>query len=236
MSDLKGETEEKKEPQPVPPSEGTPPAEAGVPQPAPEGAAPEAPGPGPEAEPAGEPIPPNPNRRWYVVRVQTGRERGVKEAIEKLRNARGLQERIGDVLIPSEKRTEIKGGRRMTREVLLYPGYVFVSMEMSEDTWFAVRETPGVGDFLGLKDPIPLQEHEVAKMLHSVLEAGVEKPKVKMTFNVADTVRVREGPFENFEGKVLEINEKKGTVKVSMEVFGRATNVDIEYWNLEKID
>jgi transcriptional antiterminator NusG len=109
-------------------------------------------------------------------------------------------------------------------------------MEMSEDTWFAVRETPGVGDFLGLKDPIPLQEHEVAKMLHSAAEATEEKPKVKVSFNVGDTVRVREGPFENFEGKVMEINEKKGMVKVTMEVFGRATNVDIEYWNLEKID
>jgi transcriptional antiterminator NusG len=176
------------------------------------------------------------NRKWYVIRVQTGREKGVKEAIEKLRNARGLQARIGDVLIPSEKRTEIKSGKRQTREVLLYPGYVFVSMEMSEDTWFAVRETPGVGDFLGLKDPIPLQEHEVAKMLHSAAEATEEKPKVKVSFNVGDTVRVREGPFENFEGKVMEINEKKGMVKVTMEVFGRATNVDIEYWNLEKID
>lgn len=206
-----------------------------------EGSAPQPETPAPEALPqpqATEAAPEQPahNRRWYVIRVQTGREKGVKEAIEKLRNARGLQARIGDVLIPSEKRQEIKAGKRQTRDVLLYPGYVFVSMEMSEETWFAVRETPGVGDFLGLKDPIPLQEHEVVKMLHSVQEATEEKPKVKVAFSVNDTVRVKEGPFENFEGKVVEINEKKGAVKVSMEVFGRSTNVELEYWQLEKIE
>lgn len=190
----------------------------------------------PAAAPETPAEPPPHNRKWYVIRVQTGRERGVRAAIIKLRNARGLQARIGDVLIPSEKRTEIKGGKRQTREMMLYPGYVFLSMEMSEETWFAVRETPGVGDFLGLKDPIPLQEHEVVKMLHSVAETSEEKPKVKVSFSAGDTVRVKEGPFENFEGKVVEINEKKGTVKVSMEVFGRSTNVELEYWQLEKID
>jgi transcriptional antiterminator NusG len=207
----------------------------------PEAATPESPAPETAPQPqqateAPQAEPPPHNRRWYVIRVQTGREKGVKAAIEKLRNARGLQVRIGDVLIPSEKRQEIKGGKRATRDVLLYPGYVFVSMEMSEETWFAIRETPGVGDFLGLKDPIPLQEHEVVKMLHSVQEATEEKPKVKVAFSVNDTVRVKEGPFENFEGKVVEINEKKGAVKVSMEVFGRSTNVELEYWQLEKIE
>lgn len=172
-------------------------------------------------------------RKWYVIRVQTGREDHVKKAIERLKAARNLGGRIGEVIVPSEKRTEIKGGRRQVRQHKLFPGYVIVSMELSNDTWFAIRETPGVGDFLGLKDPIPLQDHEVEKLLKSI-KAAEEKPKVKVSFQLGDMVRVKNGPFENFEGSVEDINERKGLVKVSFVIFGRPTNVDLEYWQLEK--
>ncbi|HLG41809.1 MAG TPA: transcription termination/antitermination protein NusG, partial [Planctomycetota bacterium] len=172
-------------------------------------------------------------RKWYVIRVQTGREDHVKKAIERLKAARDLGGRIGEIIVPSEKRTEIKGGRRQVRQHKLFPGYVIVSMELSNDTWFAIRETPGVGDFLGLKDPIPLQDHEVEKLLQSI-KAAEEKPKVKVSFQLGDMVRVKNGPFENFEGSVEDINERKGLVKVSFVIFGRPTNVELEYWQLEK--
>lgn len=186
----------------------------------------------------GEPPPPpeDPSagrRKWYVIRVQTGREDHVKKAIERLKAARNLGGQIGEIIVPSEKRTEIKGGRRQVRQHKLFPGYVIVSMELSNDTWFAIRETPGVGDFLGLKDPIPLQDHEVEKLLKSI-KAAEEKPKVKVSFQLGDIVRVKNGPFENFEGSVEDINERKGLVKVSFVIFGRPTNVDLEYWQLEK--
>jgi transcriptional antiterminator NusG len=173
------------------------------------------------------------NRAWYVIRVQTGREEAVKTAIEKLKKARKLEDKIGEILVPAEKRTEIKAGRRQVRQHKLFPGYVIVSMELSNETWFAIRETPGVGDFLGLKDPIPLPEHEVHKLQASI-RAAEEVPKVKVSFHKGDVVRVKNGPFENFEGSVEEINERKGVVKVSMVIFGRPTNVDLEYWQLEK--
>lgn len=173
-------------------------------------------------------------RKWYVIRVQTGREEDVKEAIEKLKAARNLHDKIGDIMIPTEKVTEMKHGKRQTHERKLFPGYVIVNMEMSNDTWFAIRETPGVGDFLGLKDPVPLQPHEVQKLIHQA-QATEDKPKIKISFAKGDMVRVKEGPFENFEGSVEEVNEAKGKVKVSMIVFGRPTAVELEYWLLEKI-
>lgn len=189
-------------------------------------------------EPGVEALPKGPydeagGKKWYVLRVPTGREMSVKAAIEKLKRVRNLEEKIGEIIIPTEKRMEIRGGKKTIREVKLMPGYLIVQMEMSKDIWFAVRETPGVGDFLGLKDPIPLRESEVQR-LRSSAGAGEERPKLKVAFAVGENVRVKEGPFENFEGKVMEINEKKGAVKVSMEVFGRPTNVELEVWQLEK--
>jgi transcriptional antiterminator NusG len=173
-------------------------------------------------------------KKWYVVRVQTGKEERVKEALERLRQARNMQEAISEVIIPIEKIVELRGGKRHIKEKKLFPGYLLINMNMTKETWFAIRETPGIGSFLGLSDPIPLAEHEVERILRT-MQSEEERPKIKVSFQKDDIVRVKDGPFENFEGTVKEINEKKGLVKVSMVVFGRATNVELEYWQLEKV-
>jgi len=176
----------------------------------------------------------DPNRKWYVVRVQSGREEQVRDGLVRRVQAAGLTSKIFSVVVPTEKVTEIRSGRRTVRERKLYPGYIMIEMLQDKDTWFLVRETPGIGDFLGLKEPIPMAEHEVNKMLTDQTEAEEDRPKIKIDLQKGDSVRVKDGPFENFDGVVEEVDAKNGRVKVSITVFGRATPVDLEYWQLEK--
>ena len=189
----------------VPPEEGTPPASS------------------------------DPNLHWYVVRVQSGREESVKDGLLRRVNAAGLQPKITNVIVPTEKVTEIRSGRKTIREKKLYPGYIMIQMLQDKDAWFLVRETPGIGDFLGLKEPIPMAEHEVNKMLVDQTGAEEEKPRIKIDFQKGDTVRVKEGAFENFDGIVEEINSQKGLVGITITIFGRATRVELEYWQVEKV-
>ena len=178
----------------------------------------------------------DPNLRWYVVRVQSGREESVKDGLLRRVNAAGLVTKITNVIVPTEKVTEIRSGRKTIREKKLYPGYIMIQMLQDKDAWFLVRETPGIGDFLGLKEPIPMAEHEVNKML--VEQTGAEeneKPRIKIDFQKGDTVRVKEGAFENFDGIVEEINSQKGLVGITITIFGRATRVELEYWQVEKV-
>lgn len=182
-------------------------------------------------------IPPasDPNLRWYVVRVQSGREESVKDGLLRRVNAAGLNTKVTNVIVPTEKVTEIRGGRKTVREKKLYPGYIMIQMLQDKDAWFLVRETPGIGDFLGLKEPIPMAEHEVNKMLVEQTGAEEEKPRIKIDFQKGDTVRVKEGAFENFDGIVEEINSQKGLVGITITIFGRATRVELEYWQVEKV-
>jgi transcriptional antiterminator NusG len=177
----------------------------------------------------------DPNLRWYVVRVQSGREENVKDGLLRRVNAAGLQTKITNVIVPTEKVTEIRSGRKTIREKKLYPGYIMIQMLQDKDAWFLVRETPGIGDFLGLKEPIPMAEHEVNKMLVEQTGAEEEKPRIKIDFQKGDTVRVKEGAFENFDGIVEEINSQKGLVGITITIFGRATRVELEYWQVEKV-
>lgn len=177
----------------------------------------------------------DPNLRWYVVRVQSGREESVKDGLQRRVNAAGLQPKITNVIVPTEKVTEIRSGRKTIREKKLYPGYIMIQMLQDKDAWFLVRETPGIGDFLGLKEPIPMAEHEVNKMLVEQTGAEEEKPRIKIDFQKGDTVRVKEGAFENFDGIVEEINSQKGLVGITITIFGRATRVELEYWQVEKV-
>jgi transcriptional antiterminator NusG len=177
----------------------------------------------------------DPNLRWYVVRVQSGREESVKDGLLRRVNAAGLQGKITMVIVPTEKVTEIRSGRKTVREKKLYPGYIMIQMLQDKDAWFLVRETPGIGDFLGLKEPIPMAEHEVNKMLVEQTGAEEEKPRIKIDFQKGDTVRVKEGAFENFDGIVEEINSQKGLVGITITIFGRATRVELEYWQVEKV-
>ena len=159
----------------------------------------------------------------------------VRDGLLRRVRAKELEARITNVLVPTEKVTEIRGGRKSIREKKLYPGYIMVEMLQDKETWFLVRETPGIGDFLGLKEPIPMMEHEVTRMLVEQSETQDEKPKIKMDFAKGDTVRVKEGAFENFDGVVEEVNAQKGHVTITITIFGRATRVDLEYWQVEKV-
>jgi transcriptional antiterminator NusG len=188
----------------------------------------------PSEEAAGQPAS-DPNLRWYVVRVQSGREESVKDGLMRRVNAAGLGTKITNVIVPTEKVTEIRSGRKTVREKKLYPGYIMIQMLQDKDAWFLVRETPGIGDFLGLKEPIPMAEHEVNKMLVEQTGAEEEKPRIKIDFQKGDTVRVKEGAFENFDGIVEEINSQKGLVGITITIFGRATRVELEYWQVEKV-
>ncbi len=175
------------------------------------------------------------DNKWYVIRVQSGREEQVRDGLLRRVNAAGIAEQITNVIVPTEKVTEIRGGRKSVREKKLYPGYIMVEMELNEQTWFLVRETPGIGDFLGLKDPIPMAEHEVQKMMTDQSESEEERPKIKIDFAEGESVRIKEGAFENFDGVVEEILPQKGLVRVSVVVFGRPTPVEVEYWQIEKV-
>ena len=179
--------------------------------------------------------------QWFVIRVQSGREESVREALERRTKAFGLEGRIGRTLIPTEQVSEIKSGQKRVRERKLYPGYVFVETEVGEsgdlerDVWYLIRETPGVGDFIGsYRKPVPMQQHEVDKLLGQA-EKKEEAPKLKIDFQVGDTVTIKEGAFQNFDGVVEEVIPSKGLVRVTITIFGRATPVELEYWQVEPV-
>lgn len=177
--------------------------------------------------------------RWYAVRVQSNKEDSVKRNMDRRIEMRGLQRKVSQVVVPTEKYTEIKNGRKRTRQVKTYPGYVLVEMIMDDETWAFVRETGGVGDFVGgggnlHQKPFPLEQTEVNKIF-GIEAPGTEQPQVKIDFSVGDKVKIKEGPFENFDGVVEEIDETKGRVKVVVTIFGRATPVDLQYWQVEEI-
>jgi len=179
-------------------------------------------------------------RNWYVVRVQSGKEDQVREALERRVRADALQEMICRVLVPSERISEIRGGQKRVRERKIYPGYIMVEIETAEgidipeNAWFTIRETPGIGDFLGDGSrAIPMSKRDVEKILGEA-EHKEEAPKVKIGFSSGEAVRIKEGPFENFEGTVEEVSPARGTVKVIVTIFSRPTPVELEYWQIER--
>lgn len=173
--------------------------------------------------------------QWYVLRVQSNREKKVRDNLARRVAMAGLDDRITEIIVPSEQITEIRGGKKRVTERKIYPGYIMVHMDMDEDTWFLVRETPGIGDFVGAHlKPVPMQQREVEKMLGQ-LEQKDEEPRLKIDFKVGDTVKIKEGPFDNFDGVVEEVIVAKGLVRVEVTIFGRATRVELEYWKLEAV-
>ena len=178
---------------------------------------------------------PSEEYRWYVVRVASNREERVSESLMSRVQQFGLQERVREVLVPTEKISEIKSGKRRVVQRKIYPGYILVEMKLDEDSWYAVKGTPGIGDFVGADSlPVPLEPHEVEKILGG-MEEDAEKPKLDIHFQVGDRVKVKEGPFENFNGVVDEVNPQKGLVRVIVTIFGRETPVELEYWQIEQI-
>ncbi|MFQ5844888.1 MAG: transcription termination/antitermination protein NusG [Planctomycetota bacterium] len=173
--------------------------------------------------------------RWYVLRVASGQEDRVRRGLETRVKAKGLAERIPRILVPTEAVSEIRGGRKRTVKRKVYPGYVLVEMELDEPSWFLIRETPGVGDFIGAHGlPEPMSDDEVQKVL-GLVEKGEHKPKLDIQFRPGDAVKIKEGPFENYDGVVDEVDTKKGAVKVMITVFNRPTSVELGYWQVEPI-
>lgn len=176
------------------------------------------------------------SKRWYVVHVYSGMEKSVHKALlERIERAE-LEHEFGRILVPSEEVVEVKGGKKTITERRIFPGYVLVEMELTDDTWHLVKNTNRVTGFLGGSGnrPAPISEREVEKIL-SQMEEGVEKPRPKVLFEIGETVRVNEGPFADFNGNVEEVNYEKSKVRVSVTIFGRATPVELDFSQVEKI-
>ena len=176
---------------------------------------------------------------WYVLKVQSNREKSIRESLLKRIKREKLSEFFDEIVIPTEKVVETKGGKKKVREQKLFPGYMMIKMELNDETWYLVRDTSGVGDFTGAAGkPIPMQEHEIKRMLGKSEDGGGTgrpAPVVKFSVAVGDVVKVKEGPFESFEGSVDSLDEQSGKVKVMIEIFGRSTEVELEHWQVEKV-
>ena len=192
------------------------------------------------AMPAVEPEPPAPagpaEMDWYILKVQSNRERSIADALRRKIKIEGLDDLFGDVIVPTEKVTEFKGGKKKVVERKLYPGYIVVHMHINDDTWFAVRETSGIGDFTGSGGkPTPMLPHEVTRIIHTEEEETDEAPKLDIKFKLEDKVKVKDGTFEGFEGEVSAIDEQSGKITVMLSIFGRSTPVELEYWQVEGV-
>jgi transcriptional antiterminator NusG len=176
------------------------------------------------------------NKHWYVVKVQSGREESIKEAIERRVKIEGLEECYGQIIIPIERVTEMRGGKRVVRERKLYPGYLMVEVEYNDRILYLFRETSGVGDFVGggvNHPPQPMPPHEVERMLGRQGEQVPGVAHAKPKFDRGDRVKVKDGTFAGMEGEVKEILEAKGLVRVELTIFGRPVPVELEYWQVD---
>jgi len=175
------------------------------------------------------------SKRWYVVHVYSGMEKSVQRALVDRIARAGLENNFGQILVPSEEVVEVKGGKKSITERRIFPGYVLVEMDLPDESWHLVKSTPRVTGFLGGSGnrPAPISEKEVEKIL-SQMEEGVEKPRPKILFEVGEMVRVKEGPFADFNGNVEEVNYEKSKVRVSVTIFGRSTPVELDFAQVEK--
>jgi transcriptional antiterminator NusG len=177
----------------------------------------------------------NPDLRWYIVHAYSGMEKAVERNITERIVRSGMQSKFGRILVPSEEVVEMRNGQRRTTERRLFPGYVFVEMVMEDDTWHLVKHTSKVTGFVGgaKNRPAPISEAEIRKIVDQMQE-GTEKPRHKVEFMVGELVRVKEGPFADFNGSVEEVNYEKNRLRVSVTIFGRATPVELEFAQVEK--
>ena len=192
----------------------------------------------PEAGQATETLVPSANEKfkWYIIHAYSGFERKVRESIESRVQAFGLQERIGRVMIPTEPVTELRNGKKYTIERVFLPGYVLVEMDLDNEIWHMVKNTPRVTGFLGTGDkPVALSEEEVSSIMFRS-DVSKDKPRNKIKFEKNESVKITEGPFANFNGVVDEVNEDRETLKVMVTIFGRSTPVELEFSKIEKID
>ncbi|MDR2438838.1 MAG: transcription termination/antitermination protein NusG [Planctomycetaceae bacterium] len=177
---------------------------------------------------------PQNKKNWYILKVQVNREEPIKRSLERRIAVAGLKDYFGDILVPTEKVTEIRGDKKRIIKRKLYPGYIMIYMEINDATWFLVRETSGVGDFTGAAGkPTPMQTHEVHRMLALEDEEPI-LPQLKVGYQVGEKIKVKEGTFESYEGVVDAIDLTSGRVTVILNLFGRSTPVELEYWQIEK--
>ena len=178
-------------------------------------------------------------RQWFVLRVQSNREEDVRDNLDRAIELEEQQDQVPSVLVPMQTVTEIRGGKRQEIERKLYPGYVLVEVATSEDgripddVWYLIRETSGVGDFIGGEHPWPLRNDEIARLLGQVEEKKEEAPVLQIDFKDGDMVEIKEGPFHDMKGQVEEINSASGRVKVVISVFNRPTSVELDHWQVE---
>jgi transcription termination/antitermination protein NusG len=174
-------------------------------------------------------------RHWYIVHTYSGFEERVKETLRQRADALGFGEKIGEIRIPMETIVELKGGKKRETQRKFFPGYILVEMEMSEETWHVVKNTPKVTGFVGTgKVPTPLSEEEVNQILEQVVTAK-EKPKPRYVFEKGEPVKIVEGPFSNFTGTVEEVNLDRNTLKVMVTIFGRHTPVELDFLGVQKL-
>ena len=175
------------------------------------------------------------NHKWYVIHTLTGHEEKVKANIENKLVDGSLKDKIFQILIPTEQVSEVKSGKKKISMRKFFPGYVLIEMDIDDEAWYEIKNIPGVTGFIGTKTkPVPLQDSEVRHIIKQT-EERKEKPTPKVIFDKGDNVKIVEGPFINFNGIVEEINPDKGKVKVMVSIFGRATPVELEYWQVERI-
>lgn len=172
-------------------------------------------------------------KQWYVVHCYSGQENKVRHAIEQRIETMGMRDKIFDVIVPTEEEIEVKEGKRRTVERRVFPGYILVEMKMDEDSWYVVRNTPGVTGFVGMgNDPTPLRQEEVKQIMDRMSD---EAPKVKVTFKVGQKVRIIDGPFNDFIGIVAALDQDKSKVRVMVNFFGRDTPVELDFLEVEKV-
>lgn len=172
-------------------------------------------------------------KKWYVIQAYSGYENKVKLSLEERIKQNGMEQYFGEILIPKENVQENRGGSKRVTSKTFYPGYIFVSMDLNERTWHLVKDTPKVSGFIGGRHPTPVPDPEISMVAQQVAE-GAAKPKPRVVFDAGDHVRVTDGPFANFTGKIEEVQPAKQKVRVLVSIFGRATPVELEYGQVEK--
>lgn len=173
---------------------------------------------------------------WYILKVQSNREESIRDGLMRRVKVAGLENYVKDIIVPTETVTEFKNGKKRVVKRKLYPGYIVVNMAITDDTWFLVRETPGIGDFTGAAGkPSPMLPEEVAKIEQKEKAVETETPTLSIAFKPGDNVKINEGTFENFEGEVSAVDATNGRITVMINIFGRSTPVELEYWQVESV-